>query len=256
MGFAHLDRFADRPSWLSRHTTPAQRLWIALAAAFTAGLMPPGAWHGLGALALTVALGVWAARLPVAALARRLALALPFFLLPALALPVTVPGPAVAEVGPFVFTGPGVTRALEIVLRATLAVSAVTIVISVTRAADLLNAMHGLPLPHLVKSSLALGYRYLYLLTDEFERTGRALQSRMGGAPLMRQWRGRASTLAHLFVRAHARGTRIHAAMLSRGYHDRLPTLQPAAGTGPAWTTAIVGALAVIWLGGVLEVVL
>ena len=47
MGFAHLDRYADRPSWLTRRTTPTQRLSIAIAAAFAAGLMPPGAWRAL-----------------------------------------------------------------------------------------------------------------------------------------------------------------------------------------------------------------
>jgi len=254
MGFQHLDRYAARSSWLTTRTSPAQRLWIALAAAFAAGLMPQGAWRALVALAFAVALGAWAARVPAATLAKRIAQALPFFLLPALALPVTVPGPAVGEIGPFTITGPGVRRALEIIARATLAVTAVTILISVTRATDLLNAMDRLPLPHLVKSSLALGYRYLYLLTDEFERSGRALTSRLGRASMVRAWRARAATLAHLFVRAHNRGTHIHAAMLSRGYRGRLPTLEAPATVGRGWTIAIIGFLAAIWLGGVMEV--
>jgi hypothetical protein len=41
--------------------------------------------------------------------------------------------------------------------------------------------------------------------------------------------------------------------MLSRGYHDRLPTLQPAATVSPVWTLAIAGLFAVIWLGGLME---
>ncbi|UCC71063.1 MAG: cobalt ECF transporter T component CbiQ [Gemmatimonadota bacterium] len=254
MGFAHLDRHAARPSWLTARTSPSQRLWIAIAAAFAAGLMPPGAWHALGALAAVVALGVLAARLPLSTLARRVGQALPFFLLPALALPVSVPGPVALEIGPLTLSGPGLSRAAEIVLRATLAVSAVTIVVSVTRATDLLRALDSLPIPRLVKSSLALGYRYVYLLNDEMERTARAIRSRMGRASRLRLWRARAATLAHLLLRAHDRGTRIHAAMLSRGYSDRLPTLQPAATVSRAWSLTIVGLLALVWLGGLLEV--
>jgi cobalt/nickel transport system permease protein len=254
MGFAHLDRFADRPSWLGRRTTPEQRLWIAIAAAFAAGLMPPGAWRGLAAVALIVALGVWAASLPAGALARRVAHAVPFFLLPALALPLSVPGPVAFELGPLTFSRTGLTKAAEIMVRATLAVSAVTVVISVTRAADLLSALDALPLPRLVKSSLALGYRYVYVLNDELERTGRALRSRLGRASASRYWRARAALLAHLVVRAHARASRIHAAMLSRGYRDGLPTLQPTASVSPVWTVAIITLLAAIWLAGLFEV--
>ncbi len=254
MGFAHLDRYADRPSWLTQRTTPTQRLWIAIAAAFAAGLMPHGAWHALVALFVLVASGVWAARLPIRVLIQRVAQALPFFLLPALALPFTVPGPTAVQIGPLSASTPGLERATEIVLRAALAVSAVTIVISVTRATDLLSALDSLPVPRLVRSSLALGYRYVYVLTDELERSMRALRSRMGHASRPRIWRARAATLVHLFVRSHARGARIHAAMLSRGYHNGLPTLHPTAVRSRVWVFAIIGLLAAVWLGGMIEV--
>jgi cobalt/nickel transport system permease protein len=253
MGFAHLDQFAERHSWLSHRTTPEQRLWIAIAAAFAAGLMPPGAWRAMVVLAFVVALGVWAAGLPPGALARRVSHALPFFLLPALALPLTVPGPRI-DLGPLALSQPGLVRAAEIVLRATLAVSAVTVVISITRAADLLSALDGLPLPRLVKSSLALGYRYVYVLTDELERTSRAIRSRMGHASRFRAWRARSASLAHLFVRSYDRGARIHAAMLSRGYTGTFPTLRAETAVSSTWTTLIVLMFAAIWLGGMLEV--
>jgi cobalt/nickel transport system permease protein len=254
MGFAHLDRYADRASWLNSRTTPTQRLWIAIVAAFAAGLMPPGAWRALAVLTVVVVAGAVAARVPAGTLARRLVHALPFFLLPALALPFSVPGPTVLELGPFRASGPGLVKCAEIVVRATLAVTAVTIVVSITRATDLLNALNAVPLPRLVKSSLALGYRYVYVLNDEYERTSRALRSRVGRASKLRLWRARASVLANLFSRAHNRGMRIHAAMLSRGHAGQLPTLQSAPHISPAWSAAIVALLAAVWLGGVIEV--
>lgn len=254
MGFAHLDRYADRASWLSSRTTPTQRLWIAVVAAFAAGLMPQGAWRALTVLAVVMVAGAATARIPASTLVRRLVHALPFFLLPALALPFSVPGPTALELGPFRASGPGLVRFAEIVVRATLAVSAVTIVISITRAADLLNALDAVPLPRQVKTSLALGYRYVYVLNDEYEQTSRAMKSRVGRASKLRLWRAKASALANLFSRAHHRATRIHVAMLSRGYTGQLPTLQSAPQISPAWSAAILALLAAVWLGGIIEV--
>lgn len=256
MGFAHLDRYADRPSWLTDRTGPRQRLWIAIAAAFASGLMPPGAWFALGLLAIAVALGVFSARLPAAVLARRLAQALPFFLLPALVLPFSIPGPEALTLGPLSLSRPGLVKAAEIIFRASLAVTAVAVIVSVTRAADLLNALDDLPLPALVKSSLALGYRYVYVLNDELERTRRALQSRAGPATGLRVWRARATALAHLIIRAHARTSRIHFAMLSRGYRGTFPTLRNAQPRRRAVTAGILALLAAIWAAGLLEVTL
>jgi cobalt/nickel transport system permease protein len=254
MGFAHLDRYAHRDSWLNSRTTPSQRLWIAVVAAFAAGLMPPGAWRALSVLAVVVVAGVAAARIPAGTLARRLAHAIPFFLLPALTLPFSVPGETAFEFGPLRATGPGLVKCAEIVVRATLAVSAVTIVVSITRAADLLNALDAVPLPRLVKSSLALGYRYVYVLNDEYEQTSRAMRSRVGRASKFRLWRAKASVLANLFSRAHHRGMRIHAAMLSRGYTGQLPALRSAPRISPAWSAAILALLVAVWLGGIIEV--
>lgn len=254
MGVTHLDRFAGQPSWLTQRTTPTQRLWIAIAAAFAAGLMPPGAWRALALLALIVAIGTRAGRVPPGVLIRRLAQAAPFFLLPALALPFSVPGPTAFEVGPLTASTPGLARAAEIALRATVAVTAVTAVVSVTRAVDLLNALADLPLPRLVTTALALGYRYLYVLNDEHERSSRALRSRAGRIPMPRLWRARGAMLAHLFTRAHSRAGRIQAAMSSRGYRERLPTLQAASAGHPAWTAFIVATLTAVWLGGLIEV--
>ncbi|MGD8866673.1 MAG: energy-coupling factor transporter transmembrane component T, partial [Gemmatimonadales bacterium] len=101
----------------------------------------------------------------------------------------------------------------------------------------------------------SLGYRYAYVLNDEYERTTRALKARVGPARRLRVWRARASALAHLFSRAHFRAERTHAAMLARGYAGRLPALRLTAQPNIGVTAAIVVLLAVVWLGGVIEVV-
>lgn len=252
MSFAHLDRYSGRSNWLADRTTPYQRLLIALAAAFAAGLMPPGARWSLGVLALIVVAGIATARIPPVVLLRRIAHVAPFFLLPALTLPFAVPGRTLFELGPLNASAEGWMRAAEVVARAGLAVTAVTSIVLITRGADLLAAMDRLPLPRVVRDSLAMGYRYVYLLNDELERTQRALASRAGAAPLRRQVRARVAALVHLLVRVHNRTARIHAAMLSRGYEDRLRTLRPTSGSA-TWTWVIVAALAAAWLLGLAE---
>lgn len=253
MGFAHLDRYADRRSWLTEHSTAGQRLRMALLAAVVGGLMPPDAWIALGLLAVIVGIGAWSARLPAAAIARRIARVAPFFVLPALALPFSVPGEHLVEIGPLSFSRTGALRALEIIARALVAVSAITVVVSVTRVTDLLAALDELPLPGIVKTSLAMGYRYVYVLNDEVDRTGRALKSRAGHAPRTRIWRARSATLAHLLVRALDRTERVHAAMISRGYRGAFPVLRESGGAAPGWSLAISTLLILVWLGGLLE---
>lgn len=249
MGFAHLDQFAHGGSWLERHTTPAQRLYLGLAAALTAALLPSGAWVAF--LGLAVAVWAGARGLPATVYLRRLSHALPFFLLPLIALPLAVPGPIAIAVGPLELTEPGLVRAGEIGLRGGLAIAAMTVVLSVTRAADLVDAIYRLPVPRIVATSLALGYRYLYTLVDEHERARRALQSRdvSGG----RCWAARTAVMAHLLYRAHARGLRVHGAMLSRGFRDRLPTLDHHPGSLP-WTLVILCGMAGLWVLALIEV--
>lgn len=215
--------------------------------------MPPNAWLALGILAAIVVAGVRSARLPAAAIVRRVARAAPFFVLPALALPFSMPGEHLLQIGPVGVSEAGALRALEIIARAMVAVSAITVVVSVTRASELLAALDELPLPRIVKTSLAMGYRYVYVLNDEVDRTGRALRSRAGRARRGRIWRARSAALAHLLVRALDRTERVHAAMISRGYRGAMPVLREPSGAAPGWSVAIAALLVAVWFGGLLE---
>lgn len=254
MGFAHLDRFAGRDSWLADHTTADQRLRIGIAVAFTAALMPSGAALALGSLGGLVLASAISARIPIRSLLGRLGHALPFLLLPLIALPLTIEGPAAVELGPLALSRPGLERAAMIGARALVAISAMTVVVSSTRAADLLSAIHRLPIPGLTATALALGYRYLYTLIDEHERTRRTLESRGGVGRGWGLWRVRAAVVAHLWIRAYQRSGRIHSAMSSRGYRDRFPTLEPERSVGRFAVASALMALGLVWVAGYLEV--
>ncbi|MEI8197996.1 MAG: energy-coupling factor transporter transmembrane component T, partial [Phycisphaerae bacterium] len=93
--------------------------------------------------------------------------------------------------------------------------------------ADLVEARRRLRVPALLVTTLALMYRYLFVLVDESQRMRRARQSRtfaasgsgatraVGG---WRSWRTLATVVSQLFVRASERAERIYAAMCARGW--------------------------------------
>jgi cobalt/nickel transport system permease protein len=75
-----------------------------------------------------------------------------------------------------------------------------------------------LRLPKLLVTTLALMYRYLFLLTDEAQRMQRARAARTFRVDRARSWRAAATMVAQLFVRSTERAERIYAAMLARGW--------------------------------------
>jgi len=89
---------------------------------------------------------------------------------------------------------------------------------STTPFPQLLGVLRWLRVPHLLTTTLALMYRYLFVLADEAQRMQRARQSRSFSARRWPGWRVLATVISQLFVRATARAERIYLAMLARGH--------------------------------------
>ena len=83
---------------------------------------------------------------------------------------------------------------------------------------DLLSGLRSLRIPGLLVTTLALTYRYLFLLVDEMERMQRARRSRTFTRHRLQAWRSLATVIAQLFVRTSERAERIYAAMCARGW--------------------------------------
>ena len=96
--------------------------------------------------------------------------------------------------------------------------------------------------PRALVTQFLLLYRFIFILADEGARTVRAhaLRSSSRRPAALRVW---ASLAGHLLLRAHDRGLRVHAAMLSRGFDGSLPPLR-ALGWGWADTGFLAGSLA------------
>lgn len=83
---------------------------------------------------------------------------------------------------------------------------------------DLLQVLRKLRVPALLVTTLALMYRYLFVLIDESQRMKRARMSRTFVNRRTRSWRVSATIIGLLFLRASERAERIYDAMCARGW--------------------------------------
>jgi cobalt/nickel transport system permease protein len=127
--------------------------------------------------------------------------------------------PLVAGVAILAALGPGGWRAMLLLLtRCTLCLLTMLLLSGTTPFHELLRLLQRLRLPGLLVTTLALMYRYAFLLVDQSQRMRRARQSRTFTAGRWFNWRVLASVLGQLFVRSADRAERIYWAMCARGW--------------------------------------
>jgi cobalt/nickel transport system permease protein len=107
---------------------------------------------------------------------------------------------------------------LTVVVKSTLCLLTMILLSNTTPFAELLNALRKIGFPTLLVTTLALLYRYIFVLIDEAERLNRARESRTFRGSRLAKWRSLASLVGQLFVRSTERAERIFAAMLARGW--------------------------------------
>jgi cobalt/nickel transport system permease protein len=112
----------------------------------------------------------------------------------------------------------GIGIALSIVLRSTLCLAAMILLTNTTRFSDLLQVLRCAGMPALLLTTMALMYRYLFVLIEEAERMQRARASRTLRARRVHAWRSTAALAGQLFLRSTQRAERIYAAMCARGW--------------------------------------
>jgi cobalt/nickel transport system permease protein len=106
---------------------------------------------------------------------------------------------------------------------------AASLLAATTSHADVVRALEGLRVPRTLTLIGALMVRYLGVLAGEVRRMRNARDARGYAArgPLGALATGRLA--GTLFLRSHARGERVHLAMLSRGFDGALPHLDTRA---------------------------
>lgn len=193
----------------SRFDSPVRRwpaslkLAVTLSALILTVLLPLSAWGFFLFWALAL-LGIAVlSRIPAGFLLKR------FLLLEPLVLGVAVlalfqPG------GRWVF--------LTIVIKSTLCLFSMILLSNTTPFGELLVLLQRLRIPALLVTTLALMYRYLFVLLDEAERMKRARSSRTFTHTRAQVWKSLATVAGVLFIRTSERAERIYAAMCARGW--------------------------------------
>lgn len=183
--------------------SPEFKLGASLACVLLVVLLPRGAWGALAAIAAGLAVVALAARVDLRQLALRVLLLEPFVIGIAL-LALLQPG--------------GLAVFLSIVAKSTLCLTVMVLLTATTRFSDLLRALWRVRVPALLVTTLALMYRYLFVLLEESARMQRARHSRTFVRSRAGAWRGGAQVAGLLFVRASERAERVYMAMCARGW--------------------------------------
>jgi cobalt/nickel transport system permease protein len=197
-----LHGYQERASWL-HHVSAKIKLAAAISTILIAITLTPGYWIGLGLLAAMLIITAISARLNGASLIKRLLmlelLAIGIVILPLL-------------------QGRSFDLFLFSLARISICLFTMIVLSSTTRFADILKVLLDLRIPPLLITTLALMYRYLFLLQDEMQTLNRARRSRTFSDNKSLLWQVNANLLAQLFIRATERAERIYGAMKARGW--------------------------------------
>lgn len=106
----------------------------------------------------------------------------------------------------------------RILVKSSLCLFTLLLLSNTTPFSQIIRIMQKIRVPSLLVTTLALMYRYLFVLVDEAERMKRARASRTFSRQRAQYWKTLGAIIGQLFVRSTERAERIYAAMCSRGW--------------------------------------
>jgi cobalt/nickel transport system permease protein len=198
-----LDRYCRGDSIIHRASTAAKLLLALTVVVFTGAAPLPAREYFAAVTSLLVVVAV-VARIPFRYLTLRLLLLEPFVIGVAL-LTLFQPG------GKTVFMG--------ILTKSTLSLMTMVLLANTTPFTEILRVARRSGMPALLVNTLALLYRYLFVLVDEAQRMQRARAARTFRPRSRRErWQMLGALAGELFVRSTERAERIYTAMCARGW--------------------------------------
>ena len=231
--------------------TPATRLAAAAVfASATTALHTPAAIL----LALFAAMSLLPlCGLSTATILRRLAVGSIFLIFLWLTLPFTVPGPVAMSAGPLAVSAPGVRLALSATGKGLAIMAAFLALVAAMPVAAVGQGLRRLGVPAGLAAMLALSYRYIFVLAEEYKRLRMAATVR-GFVPTtsLHTYRTFANLVGMVLVRSLDRAERLRQAMECRGF-DGTFRLLGTHGAGRLDALALVLTLALAAALGAME---
>ena len=194
---------STHPDSSARRVPAVARLMAALGFVVAVALLPREAWIAYAAAAVVLLAAVLLTRVPVGVLVRRLLCLEPF-----------VVGVSILSL----FQPGGLPIFLALLTKSTLCLAGMVLLSVSVPFSGVVDALKILRVPALLVTTLALMYRYLFVLTEETRRMQRARRSRTFREGRRRTWMALSTVAAQLFVRSSERAERIYAAMCARGW--------------------------------------
>jgi cobalt/nickel transport system permease protein len=213
MSSSYLDRYGRSRSIC--HRLPQQvKLFLTLSVVLAGVSVPVKYWPLQVGLASVVFIGHTLARIPVAYVARRLAIFLPMVVALSISLPASQGFAA------------GWETMVAILFRSTLAFITVLWLVNVMPFDQLLLCLRTLRVPQILVSMLAFMYRYIFVLWDELDKMRLARRARTFTAgSIWFRWKTLAQLIGMLLIRAMGRAERVHGAMCARGWDGRVRSI-------------------------------
>lgn len=142
-----------------------------------------------------------------------------------------MPGPALTTVLGFPLSSTGSIYVVAFAVRVWTAVALLALIVLTTPFSSVLAGLRELCVPTVFVWTLAITYRYLFLLVSELDRLSMARRSRgFRGRDLRGSWRDLGRLAGTFLLRTIERGERVHRGMVSRG-GSQPPSPYPSAGT-------------------------
>ena len=180
----------------------------------------------VAALAISIGL-IGLARLNIREVLRRLTVVFGFLLLLWIVVPLTYEGAVLYRWGILTVTRPGAVLAAQITLKSMAILMAFMALVATMPFAALGHALDRLHVSGKLVHLLLLTYRYVFVIEQEYQRLIRAIQIRsFHPGTNLHSYKTYAYIVGMLFVRASARASRVHQAMVCRGFKGRFYCLQ------------------------------
>ncbi len=197
-----LDRYSRLDSPIHRASTPAKMIAAFAVIGITVAVPAPGWSFWLTATFLLLGVSILA-RIPFGYLGQRLLWFEPFIFCVALGT---------------LFSPGGLEKFATVIGKSTLSLLTMALLANTTPFAAILRVLQACRLPSLLITTLALLYRYLFVLADEAQRMQRARLARSFVPKRVAIWHLLGTVIGQLFVRSTELAERIYAAMCSRGW--------------------------------------